>query len=289
MRLTTKIILGVITSILALSILFIISFSFSERERPSHSYPSSINIPQDNKTGIEIAPFRVVVLDIERTDALDYYYHFEDDSCGLFLKPTTAGEANKLFIPETLSGFITAQTKNDTLSVGIKVDELRKKYSIADSSQKQTPPQVGTMYFISISGVNLHLYTSNVNVINNIDRLSVKMNGIETDSIKIISAGNVLIDSCKATVIDPHTQNHSALKIKNSTAKAFNLDLDVIKKWQTVNCLFEEENLTGSNKHTIYRIREPGDAPSKINWQPKNKDAELNIHLKGDPVQVAFQ
>ncbi|MDR0575780.1 MAG: hypothetical protein LBG96_17465 [Tannerella sp.] len=279
MKLTTKIISGIILSAFALSLLFIIGFSFTDRKYFKRAYNNTITrIPQDNMMGIEVEPYRVIVLDTERPDTENNdAYGFGYDECGLFINPAaTPDKENKLFIPEALHGFISAKTNDDTLTIRIKIDELRKKYKKEDADN-----------YTFFAGINLHLYTSNTNVINKITSVQTKISNIETDTIRVNAWGDIHIDSCKAIVINPVLEeNYRKLTVKNSYARTIHLDLDRINNWNIENCKIKEENLTGSNRHSITKHRNES---GTINWYPKNKDAELNIKVQGDVTQIIFQ
>lgn len=278
MRPTSKIILGIILSIFILSLLFIIGFSFSERRNYRKIYSDVISIPHDSIIGINVASFRVIVLEEDRTGVVPgqlRYFSYTDQN-GLTLNPKTSGEENNLFFPEALNGFVATKTNNDTLTIQIKVNELIKKYD-----------GEGSRVHLFFSGINLCLHTSNVNVINKVSGFLTKVSNIETDSIKIDSYGDILIESCKAMVIDPvMNQSHCQLTVKNSVAQTIHLDLDRIKNWNVEGCDVGVENLTGSGRHNIIQHRSER---VKINWFPKNKDAELNIKVPGDTTQIAFQ
>ena len=276
MRPTSKIILGIILSIFIISLLFITGFSFSERRNFTNTHSNVISIPQDNPIGIDVASHRVIVLEAESAEnegKINYGFSYEH--CSLNLNPTAPKEESKLFIPEALDGYIAAKTNRDTLKILIKVDELRKKYG-----------EEGNKY-IHFLGVNIDLHTSNVNVINKVLGFPTEVRNIETDSIRIVSNGNILIESCKAMVIDPvMDESYRKLNVKNSIAQTIHLDLDRIRNWNMEGCDIEVQNLTGSGKHNIIQHR---NEKIKINWYPKNENAELNIKVPGDTVQIVFQ
>ena len=283
MRLTTKIILGIILSILIVSLLFIIGFSFSERGNYDNPYSHEISIPQDNPVGINVEPYRVIVLEEdkagivleEKVNGIMHIFLSYSKNNSLTLNSITSGEENKLFIPEALYDLIAAKTDNDTLTIQIKTDELRKKYG-----------KDGKKY-MSLSGINFCLYTSNVDVINHLNNFSTQVSNIETDSIKIVSNGNILIESCKSVVIEPVShKSNSTLTVQNSVAKTIHLDLDIIRNWYIEECNIEVQNITGSGKHNIRQYRKE---TGKINWYPKNENAELNITIPGDTMQIVLQ
>ena len=278
MKLTTKIIFGIILSIFAISLLFIIGFSFSNRKNYKNIYHSNVTfIPQDSLIGISVEPARVILLEMERTGSqTENDYGFVSDNNSLNLSSMTEGAEKKLFIPEALYGFVVAKTHNDTLAIQIKIDELRKKYD-----------KEGRKKYMSFSGINLDIQTSNVNVINKLNNFSTKISNIETDSIKIVSSGDILIESCQSIVIEPVMDNsHRKLNIRNSVAKEIHFDLDGLRNWNLEGCNIEIQNFTGSGRHNITLDRNKA---GKINWYPKNENAELNIKVQGDTAQIVFQ
>ena len=280
MRLTTKIITGIILSIFLLSLVFIIAFSFSDRKYNVNAhYINTVYIPQGHKAGIKLEPYQVIVFEAELIDNDNHYYYMYN-SCGLFVNPiTTKGGENELVIPEALSGFITTQTNNDTLTVKIQLDEIRKKYDEKNAASRN--------YNLAIpfSGINLYLYTSHINVINNVNRLLTKVVHFDTDSIFVSSAGDMEIDSCIANVIEPLVSRYRDLTIKNSHIKALHRDLDKTDSWTIENCDIEEEILSGSGRHHTTNNRQES---RKLTWNPKNESAELVITLKNDTAQIIF-
>jgi len=278
MKLTTKIIFSIILSIFVISLLFIIGFSFSDRKNYHRAYNSNvINIPQNSPIGIDVAPARVILLEMERTDTQDeIFYGFTSDNNSINLSPMTAEEENKLFISEALYGYVAAKTNNDTLRIQIKVDELRKKYEATDFKN-----------YVAFSGFNLNLQTSNANVVNTLNGFLTKVSNIETDTIRIVSNSNILIESCKAIVIEPVVDDsHRKVNVRNSVAKEIHLDLDGLRNWNLEGCNIEVQNFTGSGRHNITLDRNKA---GKINWYPKNENAELNIKVQGDTAQIVFQ
>ena len=138
---------------------------------------------------------------------------------------------NKLYIPEALNGCITTKMNDDTLTIQIKDYEIRKKYDKADS-----------MEYILFSGVNLSLQISKVNIINKVSGCLLQVSNIETDSIRIVSDSETLIESCKAIYIDPVMNRNQKLTVKNSIAKTISLDLDRMRNWNIEDSEIETRN-----------------------------------------------
>ena len=286
MRLTTKIIIGFILSIFLLSLLHIIGYSFTDRKNYDwYQNRSIVKIPQTNKTGINIESYRVIVFDTERTESV-FYRNFSNEENGLFIYPaTTADAANKLFIPEALDDCITTQSKNDTLTIKINMDNVQDKYAIKDEEFKKSQLP-GRSYGVQISGFNLFLHTSNVDVINRLNNIQTQIRNMEAESIKIYSFGDILIDSCKTNGMKPNSNRK--LTVTNSVAQSIHLDLDRVSNWNIADdCVIDVFSFTGSRQNNNIPLR--SDYNGKIVWLPKRNEAELNLRIKGDSAQISFQ
>jgi len=284
MRLTTKIVIGIILSLLLLCLTLIIGYSFTDRKNYQGNYYSmqSIDIPQTDKTEVDLESYRVVVFMEQTNDKSRFSTWYSSQANGLFIQ--TATEKNKLVIPEALKNFVSTQTNEDTLTVKIKMDEFLELYGYKDEAfEKGT--KSGSKESITISGLSIRLHTENVNVINKLRGIKTQIDNLETDSIKIYASGEIVIDACKANVIEPLSRQK--LSVTNSSAKAINLDLDQVSNWSIKDCDIEVQNMTGSKRSYYITLTET--EKSKINWAPKNKDAELNIRIKGETATISYQ
>jgi len=283
MRLTTKIITGIILSIFVLPLLLIIGYSFTDRRSyRSQSYTMhDIKLPPSEQIGINIDKCRVIKFEEESK----YHYHRAiNGENGLFVLPVqSAKESNKLFIPETLNDYTSIQVNNDTLVVRIKIDEIGEKYGKKDESLEKRQRQ-GVGYRITLSGFNLYLRTSKVNIVNQLNDIQTHISNMETDSIKIYSLGEITIDACKAHVIEPDSKRK--ITIRNSAAKTLNMDLDQVTDWRIENCDIKERNYSGSRRNHIMTFSEK--ETGTINWLPKNENAELTMKFKGDSAQIKY-
>ena len=287
MRLTTKIITGIILSIFLLSLLHIIGYSFTDRKNYTAFFPNlKIILPQTDKTGINIESYRVITLDSERSDTTNRYgYYYINKESVFFINPATnPSEENILFIPEVLNEFITTQISNDTLTIKIKLDEVREKYCDMEEVIEDNRFFLQT-HLIWISGFNFYLHTTNVNVINRLYGVQTKISNIATDSIQIYTSGEITIDSCKANFMEPNSNR--GITVANSVVKAINIDLDRVNNWTIEpNCDVDVYYFTGKSNHNISLHN---DYHGKIVWQPKNKNAEFNVKIKGNAAQLNFE
>ena len=275
MRLTTKIILSIIMSIFLISLTFIIGFSFTDRKNYNHSNVASIDLPQDNMTGIELPSLKTILIDEIPFESNNHLYGITD-KCSIFFDSIPANSSpGMLFIPSVLKDYISFNASNDTLTVKLNLRDLGNKYRSDEYA------------FHSISGVNLYFTISNLDIISNIQLIPVNIKNIDTDSIKINSRGDIWIDSCKVQLIDPRIMdNYRSLKVTNCNIKRITIDMDNIRNWNIENCVVEEEFFTGSERHNMFLHR--NDSGTK-KWMPKNKNARLNIEIQGDTTQFIIR
>ena len=276
MRPTSKIVIGIILLIFSVSLAFIIGFSFTNRKNYSrHSNSNNIELPQDNMTSIELGSFKTIVID-------EIPYKPEKSNFGIgtsgsvnFNSTPEKGKPDMLFIPESLKDFIVINTSDDTLKINLNMHELGHIHKFNDYD------------YCKISGINMLFSVSKIDVINKLFNLSVNIENIETDSIRISSNGSVFIDSCKAQFIEPFLKaRYQSLSITNCDVKRINLDCDHVRNWNIENSKIEEEHITGSGNHNItLHHNESG----RIKWVPKNDKAELNIKIQGDTTEIIIQ
>lgn len=299
MRLTTKIIIGILLSMLLIPLFLIIVFSFTDRKYYSRSYANNIEIPQENQTAIPLDSFQTLVIEevpAETENALPGYglsnecyayfapisgEHIQDtlnqpDNGSRHLPPASSDKAsNTLYVPEALAAFISFQTANDTLRVRLNLPDMVRKHQTKDT------------HFVSIAGIRLHFDLAKINVINHLQSLPIRLKNIETDSIRVNSSGDIQMDSCKAQVIEPIIRTgYKKLTVKHCEAQKIFLDLDLLQNWNVEHCRIEGEYITGSKKHNIRQHR---NETGTINWQPKNKEAQLNVTFQGDTTQIVIR
>ena len=275
MRLTTKIISGIILSIFILSLIFIIGFSFTDRKNYKSTYSIVIDLSQENKKSIELPPYKTILINEEVFESNGRNFDRLSSGCNIFIEPIPESHnSDMMFVPESIKDFVSFDTYGDTLKIMIDLLELDK---IHTKGKKR-------IHFYS--GLNLYLNISKIDIASNIRSLSITAKNIQTDSMKIKSSGSIYIDACKADVIEPALlTNDRQLTIKNSDLTKLNLDLDYVGNWKIENCNVEEENLTGSKNH---RITQNKDESRIINWHPKNKEATLNVTIQSDAAQIIF-
>ena len=274
MRLTTKIIIGAILSVFLISVVFIISISFSGKKNSNRSKIYNIELSQNNISGIELSPFNTIIIDAVPYESDKNFFSISDDCHIYFNSITEQDNSNAMFIPESFIDFVSTATYGDTLSIKLDLFGIGNKYKSDENKVHY------------ISGLNINFRVSKIDVINNMWNLNINAKNLETDSIKINSDGDISIDNCKAQYIEPVLKsNHFKLNITNSEAKKVHLDLDYLQNLSIKNSNIEEEYMTGSRtRHITWQRNESG----KINWVPKDANAELIIKIQGEPTQIIF-
>ena len=275
MRLTTKIVLGIIISLFLLSFGAIIIISFIDEKFKENSNLYTPDISQKNIIPVNVEPFQTVWIDqVQIQDALNVFLRGT-----IRLKPViNPDEKNKLFLPEELLRFTDIISSNDTLIIRLKVDELYEQYVTS---------RVPKHLFCVIEGFNFFIHTNTVDVISDMVGMQVDVRNIKTDKIKIQANSAIAIDSCQTNLIAPRMRNSPyQFLLTNSQVKELNIDLDQMgDTWTIKNCDIEVENLTGSNKHSVSL---PKGEANIMHWMPKNKDAQLTVTLYGDTASVEF-
>ena len=274
MRLTTKIIIGAILSVFLISVVFIISISFSDKKNSNRLNANNIELSQNNITGIELSLFNTIVIDVVPYESNKEFFAISDDCHIYFDSITEQDHSDMMFIPESFKDFVSTASNGDTLKIKLDIFGIGNKYKSDENGLH------------AISGLNINFRVSKIDVINNMRNLNINAKNIETDSIKINSNGDIFIDNCKAQYIEPLLKaNHYKLNITNSEAKKVHLDLDYVQNRNITNSNIEEEYMTGSRtRHITWQRNESG----KINWVPKDANAELIIKIQGEPTQIIF-
>ena len=272
MRLSTKIITGIILSIFLLTTSAIIGLSFIDTEKYERQIRTSdATVSQENIITLSVEPFQAIKISYAAKNQREHeIYPFG----AMHLQPVMNEEdKNKLSLPEELLRFVDIASSNDTLIIRINMDKIHEQYR---PSVMERP----------MSGVNFFINTSMVDVINNAENIKIDIQNMTTEAIHLQTNGSVYIANCQADIITPRMERSGRFQLKDSQVRELNIDLDQMgRSWQIDNCDIEVENLTGSNRHNVNL---PKSEAKIMNWLPKNADARLNITLRGDSAQVIF-
>lgn len=277
MRLTTKIVIGIILLIFILSISFIVIFSFTDRRNYNTYYDSGVSISKEKMIVKEVKPYKTIKLDVSPEE--QRYMRLIGE---LRIEPiTNESERNKISIPEELSEFTEIDSSGDTLIIRISSYERIYEKFLYEKKKSE-------MIIRVLSGVTILAHTDVVDVLNNSGGINVNVSNIETDSIKINTRSEINIQNCKSNFVEPLMNNgYEMLRIRNSQIRELNINLDIIWNWEVLDCDVERENLIGSGHHSTRMIKSK-DRNVNVYWLPKNKDARLQVTFEGDTAQVTF-
>lgn len=273
MRLTTKIVLGIIVGMFLISLLFIIGFSFSDRRHFSYSHPTNRTEVEQKMIDFPIEDFNTIVLKNSETEP-PYQIYFAGE---LSISANhEIDEEQGLSIPQEIKEFFTVTHSNDTMTIAFDREKACLHFK---------PKEVNSNY-TEVVGININLISSKVDVINELENFNLVVKGISTDHIKLLSRGRILVEDCTAMTVSPIQHSHNEFRIKNSTVENLNIDLDHISDWYVDDCEIKCGNITGGGYHGCDISKR---FAHEVNWYPKNKDAHLEPKLQGDSLKIVFQ
>ena len=276
MKLTTKIIIGIILSIFIIPILLIISFSFTDRVN-SRKFNSLPDISQETMQKKEVTPYKVISLDVE---PMKYFYL----TGSLQIRPAKSeDERNKILLPQDLSDIFSFHTSGDTLIINMDANESFYQKYYGDEKRNER-------ILRQLPGFNLTAYTTqSVDVVSNSGGIQIDIRDIDTDHIKVNTRSDIRMENCKSNTVEPLVVDayNKSVHFKDCKINELNIDLDFMNNWSIGNCDTKVENLTGSRDYTEAHFRKT-DA-NEVNWYPKNEKARLNLNLYDGAVKVVYQ
>ncbi|MDL2243823.1 hypothetical protein LJB84_03180 [Bacteroidales bacterium OttesenSCG-928-J19] len=273
MRLTTKIVFGIIGGVFALSLLFIIGFSFSERRyfRTGHD---EITIPQEQKITLETGSFKTLILN-ESESKTNIHFWLQGELRFLPLTDSLGGMP-QLEMPEALSKCLDRRLSGDTLYLTINAQGL-------GDWENREKSQVS---YQGIKGINLTVYTSSVDVRNRISGISTRVEGIDTDEIKVRSASDIALKNCTAITVVPRHQDNKRLTLLDCRIDTLDLDLKETGARIVNRNDIAVEILRGDREHRVYRYLTEA---KEVLWIPKSDKAKLEMVFDADTARVVFQ
>lgn len=278
MKLTTKIVLGLIASVFILSIGAIVGFSFTDRVNYNGSSKKLPSISQENMIEVDVKPYKTIVLKMGLKQDEEYI-----PLLGRFeMKPVTdESQKDKIFMPEELKEFTDIILSNDTLTLRLDLSRINEHFFANKSRDEQFYKGLSDILFVAYADSNA------VDIASDWTRIDIALKDIETKSINISALSNIYVDNCSAEVLGFRNKGGRGVRLRNSKLKELNVDLDSANNWKVENCEVGVENLTGAGYH---RIEQSKKESKVVNWHPKNKDARLQINIAaGDSLQVKFK
>jgi|GEM_PF-6072365 len=276
MRLTTKIVLGIIAAVFLTATGYICYLSLSydgEKKTGVILTDETVSIDISGQKIIEIYADTISI----KNDGKDKDKHYIIFDGLINIQPAAKEEdKGKIYIPEQLKEYLEISALHDKTILRVKTAEL-----LTDHYKNKIPDPA------AIRGINFTIYADScVDIRSRIGGLRANIQGLKAESINIdIMRGDLNIENCEADIITPTVRGWGHFVMKNSRTKVFNADLDYLQNWRIEQCDIDTENLTGSGNHDV---EVPATECRVMNWNPKNEKASLNVSLGSDTARVIF-
>lgn len=267
MRLTTKLVIGIILLVFIASISAIVGLSFTDLPTRSHRM-NEVRTNAVKYMDLKVDTYKTVKIDIEPSSADVYRRQKGDILSELYIENTRAGKSiNTISVNQKMRNYLRVNVQNDTLYLKIDLVKLLK-----DNNSE-----------ILNEIVALKIYNDNADVDNRIPGLNMKITGMKGNDIKLSSEGTILV---KESTFDKLECLKGNIFLERVSLNYLNLDLDNVHDWKVNDCKINEENLSGSRSHYIVT---PKSETKVLNWHPKNKEANLNVKISGGNARLEFK
>lgn len=278
MRLTTKIILGIILFVFVASIAFIVGFSFTDRGKYKDE-TKFFSVNQHSSMMLNLPSYSAICVDydtctFDEKSLPSNVFAFGDIT---ILPARSDDQSHLLFFPKEMKNFINTKVENDTLFIIIDKFQLAK--TIESKGKIGKPGAI-------LDDVNFTIYVKNPNIENRIFSINTNIQKINSKFIKASGNGAVYISSCISEKMEILQNN---ITLSNCKIKQLNFALNKHRESELKirNCQIDEENISSENTCSVQKSQLGN--PKVLNWYPKNKKAKLNIELSGDSTQIVFK
>ncbi len=279
MKCTTKIVLGIIAAIFALSILFIIyaAIVFDGKEKeygvPTLSDESLYTIPQGELKTSQLESFNVVCL-----EPASVVKGEGRNIVGALILRSQETDTNRaeMIVGDGLLRYIHTKNVGDTLKISLDCAAIYEAYE----NEKDARHRV-----LNSGDITLSITNPEIEIISRIKDFGIIADGLAAKYVKMsTNRGDVKVASGKIAHLNAESV-YGYLSVNKSSIDTLTLDLDNLSGWNVANSRIDVENLTGSRYHSI---RQSKTESNTVNWIPKNKSAELNIAIPNDTVRIIF-
>lgn len=284
MRLTTKIVLGIIAAIFLISIITIICLSINNGRS---SIDEEAMTENTKMTSIDISTHKFITLDMEHNDnnvffsgTLDFHPLLDENEKEKW-PFENAGEKNKLIVTEELKPNIRQVLAGDTLKLFLKpFDKMMSKKRNA------------RMYYVESKIKMILFHEGDINLKNNISFISVNINDINTNSMNLSSPGEIRLQNCTVDTINPSIRKNDEsfflsrhLSINNSKIDILNFKFVGNSELNLNDSKIETGNFYG---YTNKKLTIPANTFKKINHIKEAGEKSLELEIFSDTVQFIF-
>lgn len=294
MRLTTKIVFGIIGAIFLASITCIIVLSIGYERKEStrvEELDKQIKESNEKKVAISVPSYKNMILDLnisenESEELLDrvrtfiggcvYFTSAPIDSFNVSLPEDLTQDKKIVLIPETLEAYVKWTIDADgTLRLLLKPSEdLLYPYKERD-------------YFIYRPKIEIIVLSESIErFCSEVNNINADFKGINANLMEIgTNDGDISISDCNIGTLIPKTGREKKVKITNSKIKDLNVDFSSGLQLNTFQCEIETGHFRGNTD--TWNVNGKSDF-RKINWVQNDKDKPLNFKLKTDSVTLVF-
>jgi hypothetical protein len=269
MRRTTVILLATISSVLLLSVIFIIHLRFfAPTDRTEKSFLSEDKL-SGKVDSINFSSYKVIRFVDESNKQMS------DISSSLIVQPFKNEQQKGMFcFPKELSFMINKQVSGDTLVIKLKYPEKQ----LAALLDKYKSKRMHSYFYLYTDS------TSSLSVRNESNNLETIFKKITLREATVYVANKILIDSCKIGRLNV-SGYHAQIYLANNKINIFSLDLENLNDWKVDKCDISEEHLTGKGDNYVSL---PKTECKKMVWKGKTKDSEIRVSLKSDKATISF-
>lgn len=286
MRLTTKIVIGVIATI------FLASFIYIFYEAATYKKPVPFDIKSLKYTSIDIPAYKKITLEIDpdgeqKTDNRNHYYALYGD-ISIYsinekwenLPHPDAGKKDKLLITEELKPYLRYTLDGETLKLYIKPTNKLVKQWVEGNTHHSTS-LIKMMVFVDSSSFDIQ---------SNMERIDISAHHLHADQMGIRTInGHIGIHYCSTNSLTARIDNHGYknLLIDHSEIKELNVhNENSYFDWNITESKIETANLSG---YTGKNISIYPNTFKKVNLiRTGDNNNSINIKLFTDTTQLVF-
>ncbi|WP_029906818.1 hypothetical protein [Prevotella sp. 10(H)] len=276
MRLTTKIVLGIIIAVFVIAISYICYTSLNYDENMKRGFSLGEEMVEMDVLAQGAVEIRSEIFSEEyrkKHDMSDFYKCCDGN---IEIKQSNdKAQIGKIFVPKKLKEYVSYSTENKKLIIDVKIQSLID--DLQESEEKES----------YINDMNFIVYVDSlVNVSSNITGIRASAKDLDAREINLdVTGADLEIINCTADIVRPLIRNWGRFTMKDSKTAALDIDLDHLHNWTIDKCDIDTENLTGSRD---YYINLPKSECKVMNWNPKNENASVRVTLGSDTAKIMF-
>lgn len=269
MRRTTVILLAILSSVLLLSVIFIIHLRFFAPINKTEKNFLSNDKFSGKVDSINVSLYKVIRFVDENNNEVN------DISSSLMVQPFKNEQQKGMFCyPKELSFMINKQVSGDTLVIKLSYPE-EQLTALLDKYKSKRMHSDFSLYTDSASSLSIK---------NESKKMGTIFRKVILKKATVYTVKELFIDSCKIDRLNI-SGYHAHIFLANNKINIFSIDLENLNNWNVDKCDINEEHLTGKGNNYVSL---PKTECKKMVWKGKTKDSEINVSLKADKATISF-